>query len=318
MKPKLLTGVNLWRHITAAVKRNPKRCQVAVAYLGSGAIQMLPLKQGSELIVDLSKKAVSSGQSDPHEVLKFIRRDVKVYSLENLHAKTYVVGKKAIIGSANVSSNSAYGLVEAAIEVSDPSAVAQCRNFVKSLRGEAITLKYAKELKALYRRPKFHGAKKMRGSQIFPLHKPVWIVQLKSQKWDDEDYAAQKIGTPVARRKLKSTRSFRVDDFCWDGGDFAEQVKKGDQVVEVFDEGKGRVMVHPPARLIYVQKYQVAREPRLIAFLEKSKGQKARNLKGVVGAIGPKGRKKFRYEQSLTKLRGSRLIHDFLNLWASK
>jgi hypothetical protein len=58
---------------------------------------------------------------------------VEVHSVENLHAKVFVAGARALVGSTNVSFTSATGLVEALLETSDREPVRQCRDCVKSL-----------------------------------------------------------------------------------------------------------------------------------------------------------------------------------------
>jgi hypothetical protein len=79
---ELLTHEKPWRRITALVKKRPTRCQAAVAYFGQGASKLLPLRRGSTLIVDLSERAVRSGQTMPAEVLKLLNKGVDAYSVE--------------------------------------------------------------------------------------------------------------------------------------------------------------------------------------------------------------------------------------------
>jgi hypothetical protein len=73
---ELVTHDRAWHRITALVKRRPSRCQVAVAYFGTGASKLLPLRKGSTLVVDLSKRAVGTGQTKPSEVLKLVNKGV--------------------------------------------------------------------------------------------------------------------------------------------------------------------------------------------------------------------------------------------------
>jgi hypothetical protein len=69
---------SLWPKIISLAKKS-RRKQVVVAYLGKGASKILPLQRGDVLVVDLSEQAVMNGQTDPHEVEKYIKRGVKVY-----------------------------------------------------------------------------------------------------------------------------------------------------------------------------------------------------------------------------------------------
>src|SRR2546425_10788135 len=92
----------LWHRITSLVSRS-HRNYVAVAYLGPLATELLPLNKGDMLVVDMSVRAAKSSQTDPREVRKYKEKGVKVYSCQNLHAKVFVLGKKAVVGSSNVS-----------------------------------------------------------------------------------------------------------------------------------------------------------------------------------------------------------------------
>ena len=134
----------IWERITALTKKQSGKCQVAVAYFGKHASELLPLEKGSTLVVDMSRKAVGSGQTNPSEIIKLLKNGVEIHSVENLHAKVFVLGKSAIVGSTNVSQLSAGSLIEAAIETTDAAIVASCKRFVLDYAGEYITLQYAR------------------------------------------------------------------------------------------------------------------------------------------------------------------------------
>src|SRR5438034_685318 len=113
----------IWPQLTKAVRGSRQRCAVAVAYCGAGASRLLPLPKGSRLVVDASERSVASGQTCPADLIKIVKHGVAVYSVPNLHAKVFVLGRAAYIGSANVSSRSASQLIEAVIRTTEPSAV---------------------------------------------------------------------------------------------------------------------------------------------------------------------------------------------------
>src|SRR5712664_1556260 len=116
MTSTLLTH-RIWPTLTAAAKGARVKPAVAVAYFGQGAAKLLPLPNGSWLVVDASESAVKSGQTCPAELKKLLKRGVRIYSRKNLHAKIFVFGPKAFIGSANVSRNSASMLHEAVVAI---------------------------------------------------------------------------------------------------------------------------------------------------------------------------------------------------------
>ncbi len=122
---------DIWPQLTKAVRDSPQSCAVAVAYFGKGAGKLLPLTKGSRLVVDASEHAVAAGQTCPADLAKLVKRGVKVYSVPNLHAKVFVLGRAAYIGSANASNRSASQLVEAVIRTTETSAVRAARQFVR-------------------------------------------------------------------------------------------------------------------------------------------------------------------------------------------
>jgi phosphatidylserine/phosphatidylglycerophosphate/cardiolipin synthase-like enzyme len=100
-------------------------------------------------VVDASERAVGAGQTDPGEILYFINRGVKVHSVENLHAKVFVLADAAVMGSTNVSRRSAVLLQEAAVLTTERGVVAASRRFVESQLGEEVTAEHARRLKKL-------------------------------------------------------------------------------------------------------------------------------------------------------------------------
>jgi hypothetical protein len=122
---------DIWTELTQAVEGSRRACLAAVAYFGMGASKLLPLPAKSRLVVDASDGAVGSGQTCPADLLKLLDRGVILYSVPNLHAKVFVVGNTAYVGSTNVSIRSANQLVEATLRTTEPEAVQAARDFVQ-------------------------------------------------------------------------------------------------------------------------------------------------------------------------------------------
>jgi hypothetical protein len=122
-----------WPAIRAAVGGAAGRVVAAIGYIGQDAHHWLPLKAGDVLVCDASERAVLNGATNPRHIADFLVAGVEVWSEEGLHAKVVVVlPRRAFVGSANASNNSANGLVEAVLETSDAAAVRALREFVMS------------------------------------------------------------------------------------------------------------------------------------------------------------------------------------------
>jgi len=254
----------------------------------------------------------------PKEVLRLVEQGVDVHSVQNLHAKVFVTGQRAFIGSTNASSHSANGLIEACVQTDNRRTVAACRQFVKSLRGELITPEHCKKMQRLYRPPKFGTPPIPRASRkkLSPRHSPLWFVPLVLGDWDEEDYKQEKQGLPSAKKQLRSSRRFKVEDFRWRADTFLKRLKKHDLLIQELAEGDKRVMVSPPARVIHVRPYKKGRFDRAIVYVESARGIYRKNLKAVTKQVGPMVKKLCRGSRAQS-VRDWSLAHALLNVWPS-
>lgn len=146
--------------IWSRLRHHSRKCRtpalVAVAFFGEGAAGLLPLRKGSRLLVNASEQTVASGLTCPNDLLELRKRGVRILSVKNLHAKIYVFGGQAFVGSPNVSNNSTR-LLEAVLRTTDRQAVRAAKKFVRSHCQDELGTAELKRLKKLYRRPKFDG-----------------------------------------------------------------------------------------------------------------------------------------------------------------
>jgi hypothetical protein len=244
-------AAGIWRTLTAATKRCHYPAYVAVAYFGRGAAKRLPLPPNSLLVVDASEAAVKSGQTCPAELLMLLKKGVKIHSVPNLHAKVFVLGRTAFIGSANVSDNSADSLVEAMVAVTEPAAVSKAKAFVKELCLNDLGEERLKQLNAIYCPPRFRGvrrkAKVKESKKISVDLPPVYVATLIRAKRPKGSKLTWERGKEIAEKRLQHPRSHRVEDF-WLGNKCP--FRKGDKVVQVLQEGKNRRMVSPPGTVL--------------------------------------------------------------------
>jgi hypothetical protein len=276
-----------WPRIHTLSKESRQKF-VAVPFLVSGATRRLPLKRGDVLIVRFDKRTVKAGLTDPHEVVKYIKHGVQVHSTNNLHAKVFILGTTAIVGSQNVSANSEEGLVEAAIETNDPRTVRQCKSFVKSLRGDIVELPYAEKMIRYYRPPKRGYEKQKRTRNKGPVieQSGLWIVPLVRGGWDDTDFENEVIAKDSAKKRLTKPRVFVLDDFKWDNDMFLRKLQEGQRVLMCIKENDRRVMVSPPGRVLRIRVYKSGRKKHAIVILAIRRNLYRRNAKSLIGRIG--------------------------------
>lgn len=240
----------VWTKLWRAARFGTGHADVAVAYFGQGAARLLPLRPGSRLVVDASDGAVRAGQTCPAELLKLQSRGVRIYSAPCLHAKVYVFGRRAYVGSANASGRSANTLVEAVVEVQDRAAVAAARRFVLEQCGPELGPDHLKSLAKIYRPPKVPaGPRRPKPAHPFVVHAPTHVVHLQRGPLPPSVEEAMDAGREVAKTRRR-IRSHALHEFWWRGRAFAP----GEVLVQVVEEPDGRKMVDRPGIVIYTRR----------------------------------------------------------------
>lgn len=150
---KLVTK-NYWSKITEAALTADEPSFVAVAYFGAGGHKLLPLREGSKLVVDASIAAVSNGITNPKALRKLHTKGVEVYSIPLLHAKVFAFDSVGFVGSTNVSFNSKNRLFEANVKIRRNKTLKQIRSFVKNLSTDRLDDAALDWLDLKYKKPK--------------------------------------------------------------------------------------------------------------------------------------------------------------------
>ena len=164
MSTELVTG-KVWTAIQAAAEKARGRRLAAVAYIGvDGAELLSDFGENDVLVCNMGSAALSTGATNPEAIERLLARGVHVYSYDRLHAKVYVLGSVAFIGSANVSDSAANRLAEAMTRTTERTLVADARRFVRSTCRDAlpVTMDFVEIARKVYRRPR--GASGARSS----------------------------------------------------------------------------------------------------------------------------------------------------------
>jgi hypothetical protein len=303
---------DIWPQLTKAARDSRQRCAVAVAYFGKGASRLLPLGRGSRLVVDASERSVGSGQTCPADLIKLVKSGVAVYSIPNLHAKVFVLGSVAYVGSANVSTSSASHLVEAVIRTTEPKAVHAARQFVQQHCLHELTPTVLKHLATLYRPPLVPGGKRGKARQVMTSKRPslprLFLAQLHLQEWSEHDQALHDAAMVVAKKRRAHPRSFELESFRQMG---KCRYQRGDVIIQVTDEGGGRVLVTPPGNVLHVRSRRHGNGLVSFVYLERPV-RRRRQVRSLARTLGC----------TQTQLRRDKMIRDsafaqaLLNTWA--
>lgn len=231
---------DVWAQISRAARRCNSPSHVAVAFIGSGASRMLPLKKGSRLVVDASRRTIKAGLTNPFELEKFYRKGVRIYSCNDLHAKVFVFGAVAFVGSANVSKSSRDVLTEAILRSDARSVVSDAETFVRQIGLVEMGKDEIIALQKLYVAPKGAPRKQSRRSRSSNLR----IVHL-----DEAEDVPEEAAEPVKegeQRARKLVKSRHRSDYVWN--DFGLRYRNGERLL--FIEGD---YMWPPATVLFNQ-----------------------------------------------------------------
>lgn len=313
--PKFLTR-GIWPRLRA-MARGKGRVLAAVPYFATGGAARLTLKKDDLLVTRFDDSSIKCGQTDPREILTLIKRGVRVYAAADLHAKVYVFGNTAIVGSANVSSYSEHYLMEAGLETKEVATVRACRRWIESIASEVVEPAFAESKLGLYRPPRFFGPlnrKAKRGAAKAPSRRaPIWIMRLRAEDWDEPAYEAEKAAKHEGMERLLDPGEFRQDTFRMIGRASIAPLRIGHRVVQILGPNR-QPEVFAPGRIVAIRRYTLRGGRFAIVSLEMRKGTRTKSLSRVVGQLGKKA-------GILKKVKGQRLltdpilIHELGRLW---
>ena len=259
----------IWSRLTKAAKACQRPADVAVAYFSEGAATRLPLPKGSRLVVDANEATVKAGLTCPADLLRLDKKGVRIFSVENLHAKVYVFGGQAFIGSANVSNNSADRLKEAMLQTTEREAVVAARAFVRSLGSDPLGPETLATLQKLYRRPKFMAEggvrrRRKKAGKVTAEPPPLRLAQLCLDYDPEGSEAASEAGRRTAKSRLTRRVTHSLDEFRWHN----RSMKRRQTVVQIVDRGRTGTFVSPPGRVINTKYWSNGRSSCTFVYLE--------------------------------------------------
>ena len=264
-------------------------------------------------MADCRPATARSGSTSPVALRSYLDADVDVRRWEWLHAKVFVLGDVAVVGSANATSNSETKLDEAAVVLTAKRDVAAARNFVDQLCDEApaITEEWLDQCDAAWRPPRDRRPPNPRdGWSPIPEGDDwtLWVARISS--WDPPDYVIDAIDRH--RRSVRAHQSgpFAVESFSWDS---RPPFRPGDVIVEVFTSDAGRTTVCAPALVEAVWKAHRGSASHQLVTMLRPRGHRPvtiKRLNEATESVGWKLRKQDAQRAATLERRDA-----VLNLW---
>ena len=219
---------------------------------------MISVRSGDICVVDASEYAVTSGRTDPSILATWRRTGARVFSNSQLHAKVFVFGSTAYVGSTNVSRNSKVGLIEATLRTTSASAVHDAKNFVLALTdsSQEIFPREINRLETLFRPARQSGAigqrtqpvtsKSISGNERTLFFHPDEDLSFEAQQWSQSFRSTHRESNPV--------RASQFDVYEFEDKFYRQKgLKPGDVIVNSYGDDGNR-FVFGPALIVQTSK----------------------------------------------------------------
>ncbi len=252
---RFVTGRALWRWITHFGRRSNGRRLVAVPYVGSGGAGLVHLTRGDVLVTSLTEANARAGLIDPREIRQLQRKGVRIYTRPDLHAKVYLLGRLALVASANLSKHSKDFLEEAGLIVGHGPTAAVIRQWFGTLMAQPVTPSILRRCLSVYRPAPFpqerhetNGLKKSRprrkGSTAPPQR--VWLVTFDWLDFPRGELAEERKGDAIARMRMGRKRGYEIVPWRFTNQDkFIGRLERDHRFIPVELGDNGPEWVHP-------------------------------------------------------------------------
>lgn len=242
---KLLTD-NVWSQVGKELNA-AKRRMAAVAYVTSE--RHLKLSRNDVLVCDASDTAIRTGQTSAALLQSLSRKGVEIWSRSDLHAKTAVFGRYALIGSSNLSASSENNLTELALLTDRGQIVSQIRAFIHGLRetSEEVNGKFLDRIIKIDVIPSKHQPKRKRNATR--LGNKTWLISVKELA--ENSFPKEKEFVEQGEKKARSLvadRDSSVSHIRWVGKSiFRAKALPGDRVIQINTSltGKRKSVIAP-------------------------------------------------------------------------
>lgn len=233
-----------------------QKITACIAYVTS---DNLKLKKGDILVCDASNYSIKNGNTSADILEIYFKKGIKLYSNQDLHSKLLLTDQFLVIGSSNLSNNSATNLIESAILTDNDILISQSKAFCYNLIQESkeLSSKHIEDLKqieVIKKTFKPTSKSKIRNS-VFG--KNCWIMP--ANDLSDKVYETVKERVEKSKKRIAEKENLEEEDIgylrCRGVSKFTTTVKIGDQIILNWaNKGKSRRNVFPPATILRIDK----------------------------------------------------------------
>lgn len=270
---RFLSNDSLWAELSVKVKTS-RKVKAAVAFVGTGGADLLPLKKGDTLVVNLGLQTVKQGATSPKEIQRLIKRGVQVFTRSNLHAKFFICDRTLLVGSANISNNSQQVLDEAASLTTDKTALRRASDFFDKLCTEPVRPEYLKLCLEAYRPPRFSptGRTNVSRGQKRVIEAKLWFIG--GLRYYDVPAAEEERAEAIQGKtesKLRQSKGTHADYLHNSVKPrYFDDIRVGDWIVTCIADSDGQRFVHSPQQVLGHESYARGRGKRRYLLLSEA------------------------------------------------
>ena len=275
---KFLDRFELWPTLKKSARATRMRRYVAVGYLGPEGAALLPLRRDDVLICPLTEQHAKNGSVCPTALKTYLKRGVKVYLQDDLHAKVFLFGRTSIVGSSNLSRSSQNDLDEAALLTKDAAVARRLKQWFGARMHSPLTPEWLSHCQKIYRPRRdeipVHGKRRTSIRRT-----GLWLMPISGGDFPEDEKKQYEQGERKALSQLDDRRHYSVETVRYVGkARFLDSVRKGDLLVEIYEERNGRRKVCPHARLVNLKRIRKGAD-RLVTYLYLEMPKKYRTLR---------------------------------------
>ena len=247
---QFLTG-DIWNEVNKLFTKGQKKF-ACIAYVTS---DKLDLSKGDTLICDASTFAIKFGETSAKTLNTYFSKGVRLLSNSELHSKLLLTDKFLVIGSANLSKNSAESLTESSVVTDNDILLSQAKAFYYNLIEESIMLikqDIDKLLKIQIVKQSFKPIAKSK-TRLKKFGNKYWFIS--ASPLSDRAYNKIKQIVEVTTTSISERGNIEEENISclrWRAKTkFGDTAKEGDQIILKFNnENKTRSYVYPPSIIL--------------------------------------------------------------------
>lgn len=200
------------------------------------------LRKGDSLICDASKQAIRYRKTCAKTLEYYYEKGVQIKSFENLHSKFLYTDNQLVIGSANLSKNSAERLTESAIVVTNKNEISNAKAFFYKLTKEAkeVDEDYLHEILKIKVVSNESVNNKKSESRNIEFGKSIWVVGV--TPLSDKIYENEFKQIELAKNKVSEIHDIDEEDISFIRFTGSKKIRKnskvGDLVIEISSNKK--------------------------------------------------------------------------------